>query len=289
MAMKFSLVLCSVGRDEEVRRFLDSLSQQTYSNYELIIIDQNEDNRLEKIIENYSDKIKAVKYHRVNFKGLSKARNYGINYIAPDADVIAFPDDDCIYPANLLEKVKNEFEENPNIDILTGISIDDKTGDISSGRWLSKDAIITLRNVWLTAISYTIFIRFKPFKRYVYFDENLGVGAKFGSGEETDLILRLLKINCKAYFKRNIVVYHPNKYLSTERARKYSMGTGAVFKKNFIFKFDYLMSFLNLMLLRPIGGIILNIFKLRFSSAKLYVETLLFRWLGFIRYKKQKV
>lgn len=66
--MKFGLVLCTVGRDKEVENFLESLKNQTYVNYELIIVDQNKDDRLEKIIEKYSALLSKAK----NFKFILK-------------------------------------------------------------------------------------------------------------------------------------------------------------------------------------------------------------------------
>ena len=42
---RFSLILASKGRDIELVRFFENLILQTYKNYELIIIDQNQDDR----------------------------------------------------------------------------------------------------------------------------------------------------------------------------------------------------------------------------------------------------
>ncbi len=37
--MKFSLILATLGRDKEVTNFLESLKNQSYKNFELIVVD----------------------------------------------------------------------------------------------------------------------------------------------------------------------------------------------------------------------------------------------------------
>ena len=40
--MKFSLVMATLGRSEEIKIFLDSLSDQDYKNFEIIIVNDND-------------------------------------------------------------------------------------------------------------------------------------------------------------------------------------------------------------------------------------------------------
>jgi glycosyltransferase involved in cell wall biosynthesis len=88
-----------------------------------VVVDQNSDDKLEKIVLENKDRISKIKYYKVDFKGLSRARNFGMKKISEDVDVVAFPDDDCIYPENLLLKVKEKFEKFNDLDFITGISM----------------------------------------------------------------------------------------------------------------------------------------------------------------------
>ena len=43
-----------------------------------------------------------------------------------------------------------------------------------------------------------------------FFDENFGIGSKYPSSEESDLIIQFFKKNKAVYYYPNIVIYHPN-------------------------------------------------------------------------------
>ena len=97
-----------------MHRVFDSLKTQTYKNFEVIIIDQNEDDYVKRLYEEYKDKF-IIKYIHSDEKGLSKARNKGLKYV--DGDIIAFPDDDCEYKYNFLYDILDTFKNNENLNM----------------------------------------------------------------------------------------------------------------------------------------------------------------------------
>ncbi|MDD1632118.1 MAG: glycosyltransferase family 2 protein, partial [Methylococcaceae bacterium] len=113
--MKVSLVLATLGRDKELVDFLQSLLNQTYKNFELIIIDQNRDGKIDAIVELFKDCF-DMKHVKVDFTGNARARDYGIGLVK--GRIIAFPDDDCAYDKDVLKKVVAEFKRRPNLSIL---------------------------------------------------------------------------------------------------------------------------------------------------------------------------
>ncbi|MCP2241251.1 glycosyltransferase family 2 protein [Thermoanaerobacterium thermosaccharolyticum] len=288
--MKFSLILCTIGRDKEVEDFLLSLTNQSYKNYELIIVDQNKDNRVKNIIELYKDKLTNILYFKVDFKGLSRARNFGLLHTS--GDIIAFPDDDCKYPENILLEVKNRFLLD-KVDFLSCISIDEILKVQSNGRWEKRKIVINKNVLLRTCISYTIFVKsYSLVNGNIKFDERLGVGAdtSFQSAEETDFIYQLLITGNKGIYYPELYIYHPLKVRqyndeTINRAYYYAMGLGAFFKKNFKDK-TLLAEFLKL-LVRPFGGIVYSIFKLNLGGAKFYYKVLSGRCKGFFTFKNQ--
>ena len=75
--MKISLILATLGRDWEVGVFLKSLNAQTYKDFELVVIDQNKDGKIDAILQAYQDSL-TIKHVKVNFTGNARARDYGI-------------------------------------------------------------------------------------------------------------------------------------------------------------------------------------------------------------------
>ena len=98
---KISLVLGTLGRTEQLQFFLEKVSVQSYANFEIIIVDQNIDDRVDKLLIDYIPRL-AITHLRAQ-PGLSKARNLGLKSCS--GDIIAFPDDDCWYPPDLLASV----------------------------------------------------------------------------------------------------------------------------------------------------------------------------------------
>jgi glycosyltransferase involved in cell wall biosynthesis len=218
--------MATLGRSREIEIFLEKLKIQTYKSFELIIVDQNRDNRVFDLYSRYSVFF-PVKYFRSGKTGLSVNRNIGLANC--DGDIIAFPDDDCEYSENTLEKVFTFFSKNDDFSFYT-CNTKDKNQDAAIFNSPVSDAPVTLKNFMYTAISFTIFVRSGRLRGF-RFDEQLGVGAAYGSGEESDMLLFLLKKRCGGFYHAGDYIYHPFKPLDSERALYYGRGYGALHKK----------------------------------------------------------
>lgn len=250
--MKISLVLATLGRRDEVLRFLESLARQTVADVQLIVVDQNPDDRVQRLLEDHRWPFQWL--HLRSSPGLSHARNVGLAHVT--GDLVAFPDDDCWYGPDVLARVQALLAADPQLDGVTGRSVDE-TGRESGGRFGRQTMLLDDRNVWSSAISYTIFLRRRVCDRLREgFDESLGVGAKtrFGSGEETDYLLRAIRGGSGIRFHPELTVFHPNKVLQFEppviaRGFNYGMGMGRVLRKH-----RYPLAYRLRALIRPLGG-----------------------------------
>jgi glycosyltransferase involved in cell wall biosynthesis len=257
--MKISLILATKGRVAEIDRFLRSLVAQEHSSLELIVVDQNEDDRLEALLTQYNHFFPIL--HLRSETGLSRARNSGM--MAASGDIRAFPDDDCWYPDGLLARLISEFESKPSIDGFTGRS-EDGRGKPSGGSFSCYEGRVDIKNVWKRGISYTIFLRSSVCAAVGLFDEELGVGAQtpFGSGEETDYLIRAVKLGFNIQYQPALVVFHPNPrlYDRSHRAKafRYGAGMGRVLSKH-----RYNLSFIFYTLIRPFAGALLSLLTLR--------------------------
>ncbi len=263
--MRFSLVLATVNRDEELKRFLKSLKNQTHRNFELIVVDQNLDGRLDTILAAHADDF-SIRHLKSAERGASKARNLGLKHV--DGDLFAFPDDDCRYPPRLLENVARFFTEHEDMDGLAGRSVDED-GRTNMGRFDTQSGSISIENVWKRAISYTIFLRMEGI-RGVWFDEELGVGAgtPWGSGEETDYLLQLMERGTPLYYDSEMTVVHsspafPYSAKEIRKAHSYGLGWGRLARK-----YKLPLRLKGRWLIRPLGGSMLSAAGLRLPEAR---------------------
>lgn len=275
--------MATLGRRDETKIFLDSLAIQNYKNVELIIVDQNDEDILKDIIDEYRDKF-YINHVRIKEKGLSLARNVGLKYVT--GEIVAFPDDDCAYSEGILEFINNYFEKNREIDFVTFKLKDRESGEDSNLKWYNQDVSITYSNIFRTVISPSIFIKFKNIKD-IFFDENLGVGRKFGSGEESDMALELLYRSYKGKYLTKFVIYHPNKEDPIEKIYTYGLGYGATIKKhvklrngkyfvvNYLFKDS---------VLKPMAGILINLLKFNYSEVNFYIKRMISRVRGYLEF-----
>jgi glycosyltransferase involved in cell wall biosynthesis len=134
--MTFDLVVATLGRVDELGALLDSLERQTHRDFRVILADQNEDNRLDAVLAAHP----SLELERLSAPvGLSRARNTALPRLR--ADVVAFPDDDCTFPADLLERVAGRLAQRPELDGLTGRAPD-------SPSWKKDAATLTRENLW---------------------------------------------------------------------------------------------------------------------------------------------
>ena len=181
--MKVSLIMPTINVTTELDLFLKSLKAQTYKDFELIVVDQNEGNEVFEIVKDYEEDFK-IKYVKSDEKGLSLNRNRGL--ILMKGEIVGFPDDDCEYSPDTLEKVVEFFERKKNYRIYSCRTLE-RGKDYGTGVMEKKDTEITKDSVDTTVKSITFFVNYGK-DDIILFDENLGVGATFGSGEETDYV-----------------------------------------------------------------------------------------------------
>ncbi len=209
----FSLITVTMGdRALELKRLCDSLALQTCQDFEHIVIDQRE--------------------HPEFANSLSRARNFGISL--SHGEIVAFPDDDAWYAPTILEDVKACLAD-PQID---GVSfrVTSSEGRCSAGGYMSPNRMeMTKSTIWRTAVSCSFFVRRRALGSF-RFDERFGVGSstKFGSGEETDLLLTLLSQGVRFVYDGTKTIYHPlmKGSYSGRRGWLYGNGCGAVLRKH---------------------------------------------------------
>jgi hypothetical protein len=232
---KLSLIIATLGeRPFDLWALLRSLTPQARFIKEVIVVDQHLDpNHVPALLNSFRDSLPII--HTRSKRGLSRARNRGLSLVS--GDLVAFPDDDCFYPDGLLEWVVDWFESNFEYDILA-VGANDTEGLMSGNRWFQDSCEIKPVNAFRTTFSSSLFLC-ADLAQSARFDEQLGIGSgtPFGSGEETDYVLKLLRTRARGRFDRTRHIVHPRRDMlsentSSHRALAYGVGMGHVLRLN---------------------------------------------------------
>jgi glycosyltransferase involved in cell wall biosynthesis len=229
--MRFSLIVCTINRREEVARLFESISGQLRSDLEVILVDQNSDDRLDETCDRFAGDF-PIKHIRISGTGASRARNVGVGYAT--GDLIGFPDDDCRYFGGYLDVVAGIFCSDPSIDCICGSPTSDSLDVIRN--WENGRRDLDAFAVMNRCVEFTIFIRSQSL-RHLRFNERLGVGAQtlWGSEEGPDLLIRLVQSGCRLVQFPQLLVYHPDKsikitFASLALSASYARGRGCLLR-----------------------------------------------------------
>jgi glycosyltransferase involved in cell wall biosynthesis len=265
--VKFDLVVATVDRAEPLGRLLASLERQTHRAFRVLVVDQNEDARVDAVLAAHEG-LDVLRLRAP--RGLSRARNAALPHLA--GDVVAFPDDDCEYPDDLLERVAARLADGA-LDGLSGRS--HARDGRSSPSWGTEPALLDRGNVWNRGISYGIFLRRDLVERVGGFDEQLGLGAgtPWSSGEEIDFLIRALDAGGRIAYDPALVVLHDEKTFDPGSlaavGRRDGASVGYLLRRH-----GYGAATRAAMLVRPLGGAALAVARRDGGRARFHAATL---------------
>ena len=113
MTSGVSIVLATYNRAHLILETLVSIQNQTYSNWECLIIDDGGTDSTSEVIEQilkYDSRFKFYKRPENYQKGLPGCRNFGLDLAKGDY-ILFFDDDDIVHPQNLeiaLQRIEKE-------------------------------------------------------------------------------------------------------------------------------------------------------------------------------------
>jgi ADP-heptose:LPS heptosyltransferase/glycosyltransferase involved in cell wall biosynthesis len=233
---RVSLVVSTVNRDAELPRLLSSLVDQEFKDFEIIVVDQNSDDRIAPVLKRYERALNISRVATPMRHGVSCGRNDGWRRAL--ANVIVFPDDDCWYPPWFLGKGM-ELLDATGAELVSG-RFADESGRNINGRFASRAQFITRRNVWFTQHEPATFYRRDLLERLGGFDEDLGIGSRspWQAAEGPDLVLKALQHCCVCYYDPSLYGFHREYDLDdpsagmTKRGRMYARGMGYVLRRH---------------------------------------------------------
>jgi len=107
--MLFSIIIPLYNRPQEIKELLESLTFQTYKNFEVLVLEDGSVNDAAVIVKTFQDKLN-VRYFVKKNEGQGFTRNYGFERAKGDYFIIF--DSDCLIPADYLQIVDDYLKTN---------------------------------------------------------------------------------------------------------------------------------------------------------------------------------
>jgi glycosyltransferase involved in cell wall biosynthesis len=281
MSYKYSLIVATFERKKELETLLVSLAGQTFkkSDFEIIIVDQNIGNLISEIVSRFSSQLN-IKHIKSQRKGLSYNRNLGIKNAT--GVYIAVPDDDCEYYSDTLQTINNELQKFSYPDMIIGRVFNRREQKYVFKKVPDEIFYVQKGNFYKVVSSITIFFKKDT---NTFFDENFGIGEKYHSNEDGELILNFLKQGKTIIYSPIIEFDHPPynaSNMSIEKLYKYGVGFGAMCRKYFSLSTTYL--FVKVIAFQFIM-VIKELLTFNFSEMRRRYHALKGRVVGFLIYK----
>ena len=123
-----SVIMPAYNSERYISEAIESVINQSYKNFELIIVDDGSTDRTPEIIDKYAETDLRIKvFHREN-EGVSSARNFALQNIC--GEYVTFIDSDDMYHTDRLKIMYSVFEQNPECDSVF-VDFKEFKGDIS--------------------------------------------------------------------------------------------------------------------------------------------------------------
>ena len=141
MALKVTLIICTYKRAESLLRLLQTVRAQTQYPDAILIIDGSPDEQTEAML--HANPFANLVYFRVDpaQRGLTKQRNFGIQQVEAQTDIVCFLDDDVLLEPTYFEALLQTYAVYPEA-LGVGGYITNET------QWVPMQSNETLSNSW---------------------------------------------------------------------------------------------------------------------------------------------
>ena len=183
--MKISIITATYNSEKTIKDTLDSVLNQTYADFEHIIIDGDSKDKTMEIVKEYEPKYNGrLKYISERDGGIYDAMNKGIKIAT--GDIIGILNSDDIYAHNnVLEEIAKRFKEtNCDGTYANLIFMDEETMTKPKRVWRSKEG--KLENGWHPAHP-TLYLKKDVYNKIGLFNLNYRIVADY------DCMIRMLK------------------------------------------------------------------------------------------------
>ncbi|TCT14033.1 glycosyltransferase involved in cell wall biosynthesis [Natranaerovirga pectinivora] len=199
-----SIILPVFNGEKFICNAIQSVLLQTYSKWELIIVDDGSTDQTSSLVKIFSDK--RIKYIYQKNQGPASARNQGINIAK--GEYIAFIDADDLYLEDKLKEQVEYLRLHPEIDIVyNDIKVVDES--LSYLYSLNSEHVYNSKEEFLAMLLFRQIIPLPPsiMLKKSCFEEGIRFNKKYSHGEDYDLTIQLAKKFCFGYLPKTLYIY----------------------------------------------------------------------------------
>jgi cellulose synthase/poly-beta-1,6-N-acetylglucosamine synthase-like glycosyltransferase len=212
-----SVVVPTKNSQRMIEKCLNSLTNQSYSNYEIIIVDGHSVDNTIEIVSQFPVRI-------VLEDGGTRASACNVGISHSRGVIVAFTDDDCIVPKGWLEKIAKHFED-PNVAVVGGPGLTPPDSD----KW--EKTFGAIRTLIIKSTNELGPVERIPGCNSAYRKSALvEIGCfveDLPTAEETELHFRIMKSGLELVYDSELVVYHhPRVNLSKFLKQNFRYGVG---------------------------------------------------------------
>ncbi|MEM9508384.1 MAG: glycosyltransferase family A protein [Cyanobacteria bacterium P01_E01_bin.35] len=191
LVVKVSVIIPAYNGDRYLAAAIDSVLEQNFQNYEIIVVDDGSTDNTPQIAQQYGN---AIQYLSQANQGVAASRNLGL--ATARGEYIAFLDQDDVFLPHKLSSQVDLLERDPNLGMVnSGWQITNEQGELQAAvePWkqipdLTAVNIIIWKPVFLGAI----------LLRHSWLDRVAGFDTTLEQTPDVDLVMRLAMIGCPA-------------------------------------------------------------------------------------------
>lgn len=227
-----SVLMASHNGEKFIRQSLDSIINQTFSDFELIVINDASSDNTSDILKEYADKDSRIRfYSNEKNRGLTVSLNTALKYVSPDSRLICRMDDDDVCMPNRLEMQTKYFRQHKEADIVgsNAFIIDDENRIIGERTTPANHEEITA-----TLPRYNPMIHSSIMIKCDVLKNVGGYNEEFRTSQDYELWFRLAAAGARfANIPENLLKYRETRSAQRRKSMKYRFNDFKIRKRGY--------------------------------------------------------
>lgn len=211
-----SIIIPTLNEEDFIGRLLDSISNQTVSPKEIIVVDAFSKDKTTKEVKKRQAKMANLKYYQIPQKTIARQRNFGESKTA--TEYLLFLDADMMLKRKYdLEKYFKEVLQK-KADVAAARTLPDVNSWKNTVYFMVEDAAFKASQyIWPVITARNLYMPKEVFEKAGGFNEELVVG------EDQELVQRIIKMGGKLIFLKTVQLITSVRRVEIEGRRRYAL------------------------------------------------------------------